>query len=101
MEQVEAIQEDDVKGPSGALYEKSLSIIKDAMKDVKHELLIKLEDGTDHIVYITEFQISGNGVTYGFSTPSEDRKAELIPHIEYILKEMIVNFSKRKKPFSF
>jgi hypothetical protein len=87
--------------PDNTLYDKSLGIIKEAMKDVKQEILIKLEDGTDHIVYVTELQISGNGVSYGFSTPSEDRKAELTPHVERVLKLQLDEILKSAKHFQF
>ncbi len=94
--------EAESKGQQGqALYDKSLGIIKDAMKDVKQEILIKLEDGTDHIVYITEIQISGNGVSYGFSTPSEDRKVELTVHVEKILQMQLNDLMFKRKMFSF
>ena len=83
------------------IYDKSLGIIKEAMKDVKQEILIKLEDGTDHIVYVTELQISGNGVSYGFSTLSEDRKAELTPHVERVLKLQLDEILKSAKHFQF
>lgn len=92
---------DKGSGPSGALYEKSLSIIKDAMKDVRQEIIIKLEDGTDHIVYVGDVTISGSRVHYGFSTPSEDRKDELAKHVDHIIKLQMADIQSKKKMFSY
>lgn len=89
-------------GPvDNTLYDKSLGIIKEAMEDVLQEILITLEDGTDHIVYLTKIEIIGSEVSYGFSTPSEDRKADLTPHVEKILKMQLDEILKSAKHFQF
>lgn len=91
----------DSRGPSGALYEKSLGIIREAMKDVKQEILIKLEDGSDHIVYIHDITINSNSVSYDFSTPSEDRKDELTKHVEHIIQLQMADIKSKKKMFTY
>lgn len=75
---------------SERIYQKSLDIVKKAMENVIQEILITLEDGSEHIVYITSLDnIEGNGVSVSFSTLSEDRKAELAPHVEKCIKIQI------------
>lgn len=84
------------------IIDKSVELVQTAMKDVISEFLIKLEDESQHIVYIHSFDIDNNGcIEYDFSTPSTDRKAELIPHIEIIFKTMIEDFGKSKKSKMF
>lgn len=74
----------DEEGPSDPHnYEKSLKIIKDSMGTVKQEILLTLPDGSSHIVYVMDINISNKGqVTVDFGTPSEERKAELAVHVE-------------------
>ncbi|AHY25001.1 head vertex assembly chaperone [Pectobacterium bacteriophage PM2] len=74
----------DEEGPSDPRnYEKSLKIIKDSMGTVKQEILLTLPDGSSHIVYVMDINISNKGqVTVDFGTPSEERKAELAVHVE-------------------
>lgn len=70
-------------------YEKSKKLIKEAMKDVIAEFVIKLSDDESHLVYITKFEIKPNGeVVYDFSTFDQSKKSELIPHIEAIFSQM-------------
>lgn len=82
--------------------DKSVEIIKDAMKNVLAEFVIKLEDDSQHMVYITHFEIQRSGkIDYSFATLSEDRKNELVPHIETIFKQMLNESKKetKRKPF--
>lgn len=85
--------------------DKSLDLIQKAMKDVKAEFLITLEDESTHIVYITKFEIVDNKVIYDACTPSVDRFEELGPHIETIFKkimnDMTETTSKNTKLLSF
>ncbi|UPW42404.1 head formation protein [Salmonella phage CF-SP2] len=75
---------------SERLYQRSMDIIKKAMDNVVQEILITLEDGSQHIVYVTSIDsVDGTGVSVGFSTLSEDRKAELAPHVEKCIKIQI------------
>ena len=74
----------DTGVPTGTQhYEKSLDIIKQSMGRVIQEMLITLPDGTPHMVYITKINIDPKGkVEVDFGTPSEERKDELILHVE-------------------
>lgn len=76
------------------LVNKSIDLVKEAMKDVKAEFLIVLEDGSSHIVYITKFEIVDNKIIYECCTPSKDRTEELSPHIENIFKKMMESMSE-------
>lgn len=72
------------------IYEKSLSLVKEAMKNVKQEILITLPDKTNHICYVMNVHIKPNGeCTVDFSTPTESRKAELAEHVENCIKIQI------------
>lgn len=62
--------------------EEAHNLIKESMKDIKQEMVIIL-DGENHLVYIHEINIDKTGkIEFKFSTPSEDKKEELLPHIE-------------------
>lgn len=91
--------EDDYS-PSGEVYEKSLGLVREAMKEVIQEILIELPDGTAHIVYIMGLKFSDNRgqVEIDFNTPSEDRKDELYAHVENCVKIQLQEyFTKNKK----
>lgn len=96
---LEKFEEDS--SPSGEVYEKSLSVVKEAMKSVIQEVLIKLPDGSAHIVYITGLKFSETekgALDIEFNTPSEDRKDELYAHVENCVKIQFEEyFSKNKK----
>lgn len=86
------------------IYDKSLDMIKEAMKTVIAEFVIKLEDGSSHIVYITRFEIIDNKITYDFCTPSIDRAGELEPHVRKIFEKQVESMIaeiKSIKPLSF
>lgn len=96
--------EEGPSGPSG-IYERSLEIIKESMGHVVQEILINLEDGSAHMVYVTKIDISPKGeVSVEFGTPSETRKAELAEHVEkcvimQIQEELNKIMNKPKKWF--
>ncbi len=93
---LEKFEEDS--SPSGEVYEKSLELVRSAMKNVIQEILINLPDGTSHIVYITGLNFLDNGsVGIDFSTPSEDRKDELYAHVEKCVKIQIQDYFKKNK----
>ncbi|ANA49387.1 head formation protein [Salmonella phage SEA1] len=71
------------------VYQKSLDIVKKAMSNIVQEILLTLEDGSSHIVYVTSINHNGNEISVDFSTLSEDRKAELAPHVEKCVKIQI------------
>lgn len=87
--------------PSGEVYNKSLGVIKEAMKRVVQEILITLPDGTSHIVYLTGLKFSDSAagqVEIEFNTPSTDRKAELYEHVEKcVIIQIQEYFAKNKK----
>lgn len=74
-------------------------LIKDAMKEVKQELLLTLEDGTDHIAYLHSVKAEGKNLIIDFSTLSEDRKAEIGKVVEQCVLAQVNQF--KRKPFSF
>lgn len=84
------------------IYQRSAEIVKKAMENVIQEILITLEDGSNHVVYVTSLTaIEGGGVSLEFSTLSEDRKAELTPHVEKCIKMQIEHSLKEKKKNRF
>lgn len=65
------------------MFKKSLEIVQTAMENVIQEILITLEDGSSHVVYVTAIDIQPNGrVSLDFATLDEERKADLTPHVE-------------------
>lgn len=69
------------------------SIIQEAMKDVKQEIVILL-NGEHHLIYIHKVKIDKKGkVTFDFSTPSNYPKDELVPHIENCIKAQYQDFT--------
>lgn len=97
--------EDESSIEDFSLYERSLKIIKDSMGLVKQEILLTLPDGTPHIVYVTDVNISPKGeVSVNFGTPSEERKGELSEHVEKCIKIQIqqeLDKIKSKKWYNF
>lgn len=82
---------------SQRIFDKSHSIIKEAMASVIQEMVIKL-DGEEHIVYIHELDIKPNGeVAVKFSTPSD--KDILYPHVMQCLKSQFEMVPKKRGLF--
>lgn len=93
---LEKFEEDS--SPSGEVYEKSLGVVREAMKEVIQEILIELPDGTAHIVYIMGLKFSDrNEVEIDFNTPSEDRKDELYAHVENCVRIQLQDYFKKNK----
>ena len=83
------------------LYDKSVSVIKEAMETVLQEILVTLPDSTVHMVYITKFDVVKNKVTYEFSTPSKDRKDELAVHVDKCLGLQMAQYKKPERRIKF
>lgn len=87
--------------PSGEdPYEKSYQIMKNAMSDVKQEILISLPDGTSHIVFVTSIKASKDNpgeLEILFCTPSENRKNELYAHVHNCVQKMYDISQNNKK----
>ncbi|ADG59986.1 head vertex assembly chaperone [Acinetobacter phage Acj9] len=91
-----------VQGPGDALFNKSFDIVKESMKDVKQEILITLEDGSNHIVYLHDAKLSGKELTVDFSTFDEDRKPEIGEAVKACLQAQFTHsLARPKKRFSF
>lgn len=77
--------------------EEAHNLIKEAMKDVKQEMVILL-DGENHLIYIHSINIDKKGqITFDFSTPSNDKKDVLIPHIEQCIKAQYQDYIHQEK----
>lgn len=85
------------------IFKESLKIIQNAMENVIQEILITLEDGSNHLVYITKLDWNNGQVIIDFATLDQDRKAELIPHVEKCIKIQIEEAlaQRKKKRFKF
>ncbi|EEX9354439.1 hypothetical protein DVN97_003948 [Escherichia coli] len=85
------------------LFNESLKIIKSAMENVIQEIVIKLEDGSTHIVYVTKLDWVDGKVVMDFAVLDQERKAELAPHVEKCITMQLQDaFNKRsKKKFKF
>lgn len=86
------------------MFKKSLEIVQKAMENVVQEILITLEDGEEHIVYVTSLDLNERGqVSLEFSTLDESRKADLAPHVEKCIKIQIqqahAEIMRKKKRF--
>ena len=86
------------------IYQRSAEIVKKAMENVIQEILITLEDGEEHIVYVTSLHLDESGqVSLEFSTLDESRKADLAPHVEKCIKIQIqqahAEIMRKKKRF--
>lgn len=87
--------------PGQSLFNQSFDIIKESLKDIKQEMCITLEDGSGHIVYVHDLSVEGNQLTVDFSTLSEERKAELTPHVHACLQAQFDQGPPTKKKFAF
>lgn len=83
-------------GNDQEIYEKSLNIVKESMKDVIQEIVI-LIDNTPHLVYIHSMDIKNGRVEYDYSTLSDLPKDILEPHIEKCIKSQIENTKVKSK----
>lgn len=94
-------ESDEASSPTGEdPYEKSYRIMKDAMSNVKQEILIFLPDGTSHIVFVTSIKASKDNpgeLEILFCTPSENRKKELYDHVYNCVQKMYEMSQDRKK----
>ena len=80
------------------LFNESLKIIKSAMENVIQEIVIKLEDGSTHIVYVTKLDWVDGKVVMDFAVLDQERKAELAPHVEKCITMQLQDaFNKRSK----
>ncbi len=87
---------------SERIFKKSLDIVQKAMENVIQEILVTLEDGSNHMVYVTLLRAEEDGrVTLEFSTLDESRKAELTPHVENCIKIQIQQALAEKKKKRF
>ena len=76
---------------------KALDVIREAMKDVIQEMVIKIDD-EPQLVFIHKLHINTDGkVEFEFSTPSEKNKDALIPHIENCIKIQIEELTEDSK----
>lgn len=93
--------EEEASPKGEEIFNESLRVVKDAMKNVVQEILLTLPDGSSHMVYVTGLEMSNNKtgeLTVLFNTPSEDRKAELYPHVENCIKiQLQEHFQQKKK----
>lgn len=85
------------------MLDKSVELIQEAMKTVIAEFVINLpgdnpNEVSPHLVFIHSFDMDKTGkIIYDFSTPSEDMKEELRPHIETIFQKMLDDVPKEKE----
>lgn len=86
-----------VQGPGDALFNKSFDIVKESMKDVKQEMLITLEDGSDHIVYLHDAEITDKQLSIDFSTFDETRKDEIGEAVKQCLMAQLMESQKARK----
>lgn len=69
-------------------FNESLSIVREAMKDVKQEMIIII-DGVHHIVYIHDISMPKTGeIAVDFSCLSEEKEV-LWPHVVECVKIQI------------
>lgn len=85
------------------VFNESLKIVRSAMENVIQEILITLEDGSHHIVYITKLDWVDGKIVMDFAVLDQDRKAELAPHVEKCVTMQVQQaFNERtKKKFKF
>lgn len=77
--------------------DKAHELIKESMGRVKQEILIRTDDG-DYIVYIQDISMKPNGeVSIEFSTPNEDMKDILYPHVVQCIKNQIEEYTKERR----
>lgn len=81
---------------SQRIFDKSHKIIQEAMSTVIQEMVIKL-DGKEHLVYIHSLDISPTGeVNISFSSPDEEMRDTLYPHIMNCLKAQFEAVPKKR-----
>lgn len=79
--ELDDLEKDEETPETGSLYNQSLDVIKEAVKDVLQEILIIIDDNP-HLVYIHSMDIKDGKIDFSYSTLSELPKDELIPHIQ-------------------
>ena len=79
--ELDELEKDEETPETGSLYNQSLDVIKEAVKDVLQEILIIIDD-MPHLVYIHSMDINDGKIDFSYSTLSELPKDELIPHIQ-------------------
>lgn len=79
--ELDDLEKDEEAPFQGSLYNQSLDVIKEAVKDVLQEILIIIDDNP-HLVYIHSMDIKDGKIDFSYSTLSELPKDELIPHIQ-------------------
>lgn len=78
-------------------YIKSLSMVQDAMKNIKQEMVIKIGE-EHHIVYITDIIITHDaGIAISYNTLDESKRDELYPHIEKCVRMQIEELMQANK----
>lgn len=81
---------------SQRIFDKSHKIIQEAMSTVIQEMVIKL-DGREHLVYIHSVDISPKGeVNISFSSPDEEMRDTLYPHVMNCLKAQFEAVPKKR-----
>ncbi|WJZ27912.1 head vertex assembly chaperone [Serratia phage 92A1] len=101
LENFEVAEETPPDLSEAQIYEKSLGLVKEAMKNVIQEMVVIDKEGTHHIAYITHLEYTGGQVIFEFNTPSENKDIvqELAQQcLEAQIKE-VMNRPKRKKLF--
>lgn len=79
--ELDDLEKDEETPETGSLYNQSLDVIKEAVKDVLQEILIIIDDNP-HLIYIHSMDIKDGKIDFSYSTLSELPKDELIPHIQ-------------------
>lgn len=86
---------------SDSIFNKSLDLIRKGLKNVKQEMIIKIDDQY-HIVYINNIGIDENGECYiEFSTPDESMKDELYVHVEKCVKLQIESIIEQREKLNY
>lgn len=62
-------------------------VINDALKNVQTELVIRI-DSENFLVFINDIQYHDGKVVLDWSTPHEDMKEELYPHVKNAVQVM-------------
>lgn len=79
------------------IFDKSYKRIQDSMKHVIQEILVTLEDGTTHIVYLMDIKFKNGQIILDINTPSLDRKEEIYVHAEKCVMMQINELNKQTK----
>lgn len=85
------------------LFNESLKTIQAAMENVIQEILIKLPDGSSHLVYITKLDWDNGQIIMDFAVLDQERKAELTPHVKKCVTMQVQEAynARVKKKFKF